>query len=592
MGKFIKIWYCVIRMQSTHKGYISLAVTAPYLGLVVWGFLLLKSSQGTGQLLSPWQTITGGFIYVFLGATFILGGIVSFAKLKTRWLLLLLVIHGLLMYSYLPLTHPLLYGADGWRHLADINRLLEGNPWTQVATSNSSFLSTVGLVAYSGFWGVIVLISKITHFELLSILRWMQPVLTAIVLPFISFWLARSVGLTRRLSLLASWYMFLPFSLQAMGAFTLPVNLWFLLFGGAFVVLIREYNRELPRRKIVLGIFIVLCFGYSLYPILFLLAWVLAEVIRWQNSRQISPFFGIVLACMLGLVIPAVERLQRGSRFVGFSEIFSGLQQLIGNLSGWYMATGPRTHDIHTGNIFFNQAPLYAFVPNFLTEWRGWIVLFMVLFLTVALVGAYRLYRYGNQAPQQLALFSVAITISYILGRYFVSGGQILTRRMDAVIAFTFIFLVLACKEGAIEKIENRGKSIVPFVIVLILINSCVIAASYSLGPDAKIIAIEQYKAMQQIVASENARDSHCVIADTYSLLILEALSSKRIVGGGFPINADFSQPELDIVRGNLEKNGSDSYKDISYALSMTGAKRCWYVGDNGFARIIGSVEN
>lgn len=579
-------------MHSSSKRLISFVFALLYVALATWGFWVLENSKSVGLVLSPWQTIRPVYIYIFWVATLVLGLLISFAKLRTRWFLLLLSLHGFLVYSYLPLTHPLLYGADGWRHLADVNRILEGVSWKEVSTGTSGVLSTVGMVAYSGFWGILAVVSKVIRIDVLSVLRWLQPVLTALFLPLLSFWLARSIGLTRRLCLLSAWYMFLPFSLQAVGAFTLPVSLWFLLFAGAFVLLIREFSRDVPRRKIILAIFIGLCFGYSLYPVLFVLAWGLAEVVRLQNKRTVSGWVGIGAAIILGFLIPIVEFAQAGSRFIKLGEIIPAITQLFGNLTGWYLASGPRTHDIATGNLFFNQMPSYAFVPNLFTAWRWWIVVYMLLFFAVALLGAYRLYRYGNQAPQLLALFGVLVSSSYIVGRYWIVGGQLLTRRMDAVVAFVVIYFILASTEWAIEIIENKNKSILLFVVVSVVVSSIAIAASYSLGPDSRTIARNQYEAMQRIAAAEKNTESHCVIADTYSLVILEALSAKRIVGGGFPINPDFSQPELDIVRQNLQQNGSDSYKDISYALSITGAKRCWYVGDNGFARVVGSVTN
>ena len=49
-------------------------------------------------------------------------------------------------------------------------------------------------------------------------------------------------------------------------------------------------------------------------------------------------------------------------------KFFEAIKQFIGNLLGWYVAAGPRPHDILTGNILFNQVPSYAFVPNLFIE--------------------------------------------------------------------------------------------------------------------------------------------------------------------------------------------------------------------------------
>lgn len=589
-GQKLKNMLMFTGMADKSKLVWSWVSLSAFLGLAASGFWLLHGSSTNNSVLSPWQTIDPSYIYVFLATTLVAGLLIAFSTLPKRLLVVVLSVYGFLLYSYLPLSHPLLYGADGWRHLGEINRLLTGGSWREVASGGGGFLTTIGRLSYSGFWVLIAVLSKISTINALSYLRWLQPALMALTFPVLAFLLGRSIGLGRRLSLMAAWFCNWPFALQAAGAFTLPVNFWFPIFLAAIIILFREFSKETPKRLTAFLVWLALAFGYSLYPILYLILWALAELVYKIKNKSLKTEKAGVAVLGLGLVIPLIERVQDGSAFVAAGQIFNSFKQLAGNLTGVYLASGPRPHDIMTGNIFFNQIPSGAFVTNILTGWRWWLVVFMVIFLVVALAGIYRLLAYGEGAPQILALFSIVIFISYALGRYFIIGGQIITRRLDAVAALLAVFLFFASLEWLIEWAEKHGKSIVPIVLSFVLVCTLAITASYSLGPDAQTVALKDYEAMKNVAAAETGGTSFCVIADTYPLLALEGLSNKRIVGGGFPINKDFSQPERQAVLQNIRERGLESYVDINYALSTTGADHCWYVLQNGFVQKVGRM--
>jgi hypothetical protein len=78
-------------------------------------------------------------------------------------------------------------------------------------------------------------------------------------------------------------------------------------------------------------------------------------------------------------------------------------------------------------------------------------------------------------------------------------------------------------------------------------------------------------------VEKNNTSGHYCVIADTYPLLALEALSAKRIVGGGFPIDQYFGQKEREEIFQEL--NQEFSAPMWQRAQNVTGAKECWFIG-------------
>ena len=96
-----------------------------FFACLVYGFILLSQSRSGDAILTPWQTISPLYIYVFFIATFTLG-LLIFSSLKTKTILLFLILQTFLLHSYLPMSHKFIYGADGWRHIANEQRFLEG----------------------------------------------------------------------------------------------------------------------------------------------------------------------------------------------------------------------------------------------------------------------------------------------------------------------------------------------------------------------------------------------------------------------------------------------------------------------------------
>ena len=164
---------------------------------------------------------------------------------------------------------------------------------------------------------------------------------------------------------------------------------------------------------------------------------------------------------------------------------------------------------------------------------------------------------------------------SYKLGRYFIIGDQLISRRLEVILAIIFIIGFVSAKQIMIEWTRARDKSVFPNLISFVLVASIAITASYSLGPDSNSVSSDEYAAMRYIWSQEKTSPIHCVIADTYPLLALEAISAKQIVGGGFPIDSNFSQSEREVV-WNLAK--VDVKAAEAAGLNITGAAKCWVI--------------
>ena len=119
------------------------------------------------------------------------------------------------------------------------------------------------------------------------------------------------------------------------------------------------------------------------------------------------------------------------------------------------------------------------------------------------------------------------------------------------------------------------------FIVATVVLLSLFGSAIYSLGPVSKAIGLQEYLDYTDIAGQLKDEKNYCIIADPYNLTVLEGVSAKQIIGGGFPINGDFSQPELQYILKSLEE-GKDKAQVIAQAKSITGAKNCYILLKNG----------
>lgn len=555
-----------------------------YLVLAGYGFLMLYASSSSGNIATPWQTIDPLYIYVFAFSTFLVCWLI-FSKLPTGVVFFLLIIHGALLHSYLPLTHTLFYGADQWRHVAVESRILAGQPLvppqlsTPSATLENKLTLTNGLsvstFAYSGFWGISALIARVTHIDLIILNKWLVPILWAFVLPATLFEIAVALGWRERVGLFLIWLGFLPFTWQALGAMTLPASLGFLVWLLSVLFLLKRLDRRTGAQVPFLAIFGILSLlNYTLYLILFWLGWLLVEAVARLKIKNFvfKIFVALVLSLLIGLVLPEIELV------TGYSQVplqinwRHSFKTFVGNFTGWHLASGPQAGDIAMGNILFNQTPNSSFVANAFTLWRWWLPIFAVIFFALVLFGSFLSLKKLDKKQQWLFAFGSGLFLSYVISRYILTGENIFTRRLDASLAFfSLIFAVTALEQCNFFNLYQRYLA-APILVVF----SVAIAASYSLGPDVETVSLNSFNAMKHVWSEEKTVATPCVISGTYSLLALEAISAKAIIGGGFPINQFFAQPELLA----LYRTFSGEPSEWDSALKLTGAKRCAFVGD------------
>lgn len=579
--------------KNRFKFNISLSVVQvlmiiAYLVLAGGGFYLLGISKTGAGITTPWQTIDKRFIYVFAAATALLGSLLV-TKIKSSVVLILFIVHSFLLYSYLPLTHELIYGGDGWRHIATEERLLNGGTVIQPDVTDKSGGAGVpfiiGKLAYSQLWGTSVLIAKTWGLDLFTINKWLMPILWALVLPILLYEIGKSLGLSRKFSLAFVFLSFLPFTWHAGGSFTLPVNYGFIVWLALMLLIFkRAENQQSEQLVVLLSAGILAVFGYSLFTLTFWLSWFTFEFIRFRGDLSFKTTLFLIVGS--AVILPFTEWYLGYSQLLPSGSLWEGFKQFLGNFSSIYLAAGPRPHDITTGNVIFNQVPSYSYVANYFTANLWLLVVFMALFWIVVVYGLWVSFSKGVNTLPALSgnaeernrnhyswffILSIGLFLGYIISRYWLEGDHLITRRLDGVLAFLFLALFIL---GA-SHIPRRIRPM-PLMAAALFLLSGGIAASYSLGPDTNVTSTDELSAVKYIWQEQKNKDKHCVIANTYPLLSLETLSSKKIVGGGFPISSNFEQPEL--VNFINRKNMDISILDAMKALEITGAGECWLV--------------
>ncbi|OGH91326.1 MAG: hypothetical protein A2534_04000 [Candidatus Magasanikbacteria bacterium RIFOXYD2_FULL_39_9] len=566
-----------IEENASHKDRFAAVV---FLLLTGYAFYLLLNSSTGQSVLSPWQTIDPQYIFVFFLSVLALG-LLIFTKLKTNTIILFLILQTLLFHSYLPLTHKLIYGADGWRHIANEQRFLDGQGFLEAkiinpnaSTKIESAKIIIGQLSYSNFWATNVILSKAFDVELLAVTRWLLPILWSLLFPVLLYEIALAFGWSRRKSLFFSWVSLLPFAWATAGSFSLPVNFGLLIWLFLVLLILKRINLPTKEQKLVLIVGgVSLFFGYSLFFILFWLMWAVAEFLIWQfvNPAKLKKA-ALVLIC--SLAIPAVELIAGYSKFDPDINWLGQIKQLLGNLSAFYLASGPRPHDIATGNIIFNQTPLSVFVPNLITYWRWWLVVFSICFFGVVIYGFIKICRDNKINNQWLGIVAPGIIFGYIISNYFLSGSHILARRLDGVVVLFLMLLFFYGLTKIYQRFVWKNKT---WQILAMLVLSLGITASYSLGPDTNTVNVGEYEAASYVWLQEQLSEKPCVLADTYPLLALEAVSAKQIIGGGFPIDADFGQPER--VKSFEQMNIAINDNLLNQVGQLTDADHCWFIG-------------
>lgn len=571
--------------------------------LVVWllAFYLLYQSQSSAILNSPWQTINKYYPILFFVLTF-LSGLFLFLKFKTKTFLFILVLQTLLLHLYLPLSHEQPWGGDVWRHLAVESKIQNGElvlpvligeqaKWREVVNINlPEALLIPNKYTYGHLWSASLILSNTLQIELININKWLVPILWSLTMPFVLYRLGWILFDRRHKGLWLAWLGLLPFTLQALGGLTLPVSFDLILF-LLVLALWLQYLRDgiKAQRNLILVLAILMLFSYSLY---FILIWVvifLSSICRLvfskfqlpnnKNSLIKKGLLTVVFFFSL-FVIPAIELIFQISYVpVGFN-FLNGFKQLIGQFSGWFYASLIRPHDILSGNIIFNHTPDLAFVANVFNFWRWWLPATMMSLWIFVGFGIYKILKTEDIRLKVIGLLFSTVFGGYLIGWFVLNGDRLFTRRLDPVLAVLILILAIQGFSYLLAKIKFQflNFKFKKFVIILLILAlSWFVTFNYVTGPDMRVVSQDEYKSAEYINNNFQSVDpKFCILADTWVLLPLEGLSAGRIVGGGFPIDYQFSQPEMKVLFAEMSWEPRPAVLELSHKITET--NKCWFV--------------
>lgn len=550
--------------------------------LILWfvGLLLLTKVQSIEILNSPWQAINQYYLPVFFALSALLG-IMVFSRHKVKLILIFIIMHSILLHFYLPASHVMPWGGDVWRHIGIEQKLLDGEfhppvlageeaKWREVLNIDlPEALVIPNKYFYGQLWGSSVLLAHTLKSDLLAINKWLMPILWSIILPLIFFRMGRILFGSWRKGLLFAVLPSIAFPFQALGGLTLPVSLGYLTF--FFVMMFwLQYLRdeEVPQKWIAILLSMLMLFGYTLHFIIIWLVILLGFIIKLykreevklissgNNKTWLSYIFAIGLSVISLLTLPFIEVLAGISRVPNSWNWFVQAKQLVGQFSGGFYASKIRPHDILSGNIFFNHTPDWAFVSNLFTDWRWHVLGLMIIVWAVVFYGLWRSRKEKLRVQWFVLWILFVMTLGgYIIGWFVMEGDRSFVRRLDAMVVFLLLIFLIGGFYSFLRRVVPKFLAR-PVILISIILFSWLGTTTYASGPDMRVISQNEYEVANYLLEVEYlGEDNHCILADTWILLVLEGLSGQKIVGGGFPIDYQFAQTERVRFLREMEQN-------------------------------------
>lgn len=542
-------------------------------------FFLLWRLGNTGIALQPWQLLPQWYGYAFFALT-ALWGLLLFSKSKTSALLFIIVVQSVLVHFITPFSHEIPYGGDVWRNIAVQQTIIDEEPVLPVLfgeekTSRDVFgyevpdaLLVPQKYVYAHFWATTSWIGKLIPVSLVQLNRYLMPILWGSLFPLILYILGRRLFESKRYSIWLAAASVILFSWYALGSLTLAASLGMM----TFLVFFTLYTHALVRKNknIVRGVIlaaVLMLFSYPVHAIIFWTLIMASPVIRGlkkiskKKTKEVKVWvwlFAVVGSALTALIIPVLELVSRTSRF---PQVFdpNTLRQFVGQVSGITFASAIRPHDILAMNILFNHTPQAAFVSTIFTQWRWHLAGVSIIVLALAVYAFWKLIKKERAHKWVMVLLIGVMTLpTYVFGWYVLEGDKSFIRRLDGVVAFVVLLLVFyACalcstKYAKIFRHNIQGRVIALLIIFGLSFTSVSIWQS---GPDMRVVTGQEYTLAQQI----SEKNYQCVLADTWPLLALEGLTKGKSVGGGFPIDGQFAQPERIEVLAQLRENPSEA---------------------------------
>ncbi len=559
--------------------------------LFILGIVLLLSARTGDYIITPWQVIPKIFIYIFLLITFSIG-VLIFSKLKTGFIIVLIVLHSYFLHAYLPIVYQTGFGGDKWRHLASEKYLASEQVYSPSLIGEPLKMMSIGpwqvpevllagnKTSYGNQWGLTLLLSYFLNVNIFWIDYWLIYILWSFFIPLLLYQIAGFIYQSKQFRLLVAFLPTIFYTLQVFGAITIPVSLGFIYFLAVlYLWLYYIRNQDQRVRNIAILLSLLMYFSYVLYFIIILVmgvGFLLWGEIRKPKVRRYVLITWLILSC---LVVPVLEIVMGygavKENILNPSVVFNQLADAFGTLTG-VVAFIPRPTHIDQGNWLYNQTRQTQSQAS-LFNLRLLPLMFTGLIWLLALAGIEKIRKLADKKIAIFFLLSLVVMIvSYVFSWYFMEGNHILARRLDVTISFFWLVLIAL---GVFYLINDFLPKVDKFVKIygLIIFISLVAASTYTSGPVLEVVTHDEIKAANFVWDNIDKNSPYCVVANTWPLLGLEYVSGREIIAGGFPVYLEYAQPErVKIFEGLIRKPKVDNW--LAKAFAVTGARECWYM--------------
>lgn len=551
--------------------------------ICVW---FIGLSQSNAAIVSVWQGVSSWTAYGLM-ALMGLQVLLVVSKTRTTTVLLTLMVTSLLVHALVPAAHPLPAGGDVWRHIGFEQLIIAGESIRPGLTRTVETSSILGIeiptifvspqqYAYGQLWGTMVFVQELTGASLAAIHRWFMPIYWGLLFPLFMYVFGILFYRSRRSGLWLALLGLMPFSLQAVGSLTMPVSFGVLNLCFMGIVAISFLQQRQTFHQVVC--FVGCLFAGFFYPATTVL--ILSAVIILVLARYVPKTFLARIGYLATLLfIPAAILL--GSQIISsggttFIISFDTVKQLIGQAIGWFVVVGPLPHDIASFNIFINQVPTSAYVAHPLLQFTVVLPVVLIVFFGIVKYTWFQIAKEQYRTMNVLATVTAGGWLAYIVGWFVLSGDNSIIRRLDPYLAmFTIMMgyhgvLLFSCTTLG-KKWATSGIRTSLFLAVSL---SGVFGMIVLLGPDIRYSSTNEYALAKELAMNDSL--PACIIADPWLHLPLEALSHRKIIGGGFPIdNGQYGQAALLETRRVLQTNPQAA---LAQAFDATNAKTCQIV--------------
>lgn len=565
-----------------------------YLSAIAALYVNLPVQIGIG---SPWEVLNPLFLWlVFLLAIII--GLICISKVKSTYVLMVLIAFSLLVHAYIPVVHMLPAGADVWRHSAMEQLLLSGEQIYPVLFDNgqgsfglTALLRTPQKFSYASLWAIIVFLAQVTQISVLVLQKWLIVILWSVLVPVGFYSVARKHTKNEYVARIIALTSFTSFPLLALGSLTLPISLSFLyvICIGVYMYTTLQEKKKLSHIVLV-SIGIASLFLYVLVPIIlgmFVTIYVSVEKIYTQKNVWLQRVSSGLLVGGMSAIILIIEAVTlRDYRIHPLETQVHNAVLFIKQITGLIFLEGWPIGDIAFGNILLSKlyyvsrvadVPFLHSSAQIFLHARIFVFVLISCLMISASVGLWHYLISKHLIKKCLAFISISLWVSYSIGWIFFVSEHNIIRRLDVFLSTIVLWFAVAGVIRIKTKIKKVAYQQYMYYVAPVSFALLFIAA-YISGPYMRYVSVPEYNAAQFVVdaLSDTPEESVCVIGNTWSLLALEYLSENSIVGGNFAIDTNFGQADRVRLYTALSTESLDAVRQE--AQEITDRTHCYVI--------------